>query len=169
MFLEIKGLRPKMTAALAIVLLSAILPYSCSKENKAPEQAKEQTATSADPGKEHFEKGVQLALKGQYDDAIKEYEQTLKYNPSSPETYNNLGFAYMDKGDIDKAIESQKKAVELNPGLANGYYGLAMALEKKGDKPGALNNWKEFAKLSQPHSKWWMKAQDHIKDLEKKK
>jgi len=143
-------------------------PYGCSKGD---EKGKEQTAVQApaqDSAKEHFDKGVQYSLKGQLDDAIKEYEAVLTYNPKSSEAHNNLGFAYFDKGDIDKAIEHQKKAVEANPNLANGYYGLAPALEKKGDKKAAIENWKQFASLSQPHSKWWMKAQEHIQALEGK-
>lgn len=143
--------------------------FGCSKGG---EQAKQETAVqqapAQDPAKEHFDKGVQFSLKGQLDDAIKEYEAVLTYNPKSSEAHNNLGFAYYDKGDFDKAVEHQKKAIEANPDLANGYYGLALALESKGDKKGAIENWKKFASLSQPHSKWWMKAQEHIQALEGK-
>jgi tetratricopeptide (TPR) repeat protein len=157
------------TASFIAFSLMLAAPYGCSKGG---EQSKEQPAAvqapAADPGKEHFDKGVQFSLKGQLDDAIREYEAVLTYNPKSAEAHNNLGFAYFDKGDIDKAIEHQKHAVESNPNLANGYYGLALALEKKGDKKGAIENWKQFAALSQPHSKWWMKAQEHIQALEGK-
>lgn len=158
----------KTASFIAFSALILAAPYGCSKGG---EQSKEQTAVQApasDPGKEHFDKGVQYSLKGQLDDAIKEYEAVLTYNPKSAEAHNNLGFAYFDKGDVDKAIEHQKMAVESNPNLANGYYGLALALEKKGDKKGAIENWKQFASLSQPHSKWWMKAQEHIQALEGK-
>ena len=157
------------TASFIAFSLMLAAPYGCSK--KGEEQPKQETAVqapAADPGKEHFDKGVQFSLKGQLDDAIREYEAVLTYNPKSAEAHNNLGFAYFDKGDIDKAIEHQKLAVESNPNLANGYYGLALALEKKGDKKGAIENWKQFAALSQPHSKWWMKAQEHIQALEGK-
>lgn len=154
----------------SLVALSALMlavPYGCSKGG---EQAKEQAASApaADPAKEHFDKGVQFSLKGQLDEAIKEYEAVLTFNPKSAEAHNNLGFAYFDKNDLDRAIDHQKKALEINPNLANGYYGLALALEHKGDKTGAIENWKQFAALSQPHSKWWMKAQEHIQALEGK-
>ncbi|MBI1912896.1 MAG: tetratricopeptide repeat protein [Deltaproteobacteria bacterium] len=156
-------------AALSAVMILSAMPLGCSKSDNSAVQNQEQQAAPAtatvDPGKEHFEKGVQLSLKGQYDEAIKEYEITIQHNPKSAEAHNNLGFAYMDKGDVDKAIEHQKHAIEADPNLANGYFGLAMALEKKGDKKGALENWKKFAELSQPHSKWWMKAQEHIAAL----
>lgn len=145
----------------------AIFPYGCSKSEEAKDAATvAKSETPADPGKEHFEKGVRALLQKQNDEAIKEFNETIKINPKSSEAYNNIGFAYLDKEDVEKSIESQKKAIELNPQLANGYYGLAMAYEKKGDNEGALNNWKEFAKLSEPHSKWWTKAQERIAVLE---
>lgn len=155
-----------LAAAFALVLN---LQYGCSKSDQgAPAEKAAAEASTSDLAKEHFEKGLQHTMKGEYDQAIKEYEETIKYNPESAEAYNNMGFAYMDKGDAAKAAELQSKAVELKPTLANGYYGLAMALEKKGDNEGAIKNWKEFVKLSEPHSKWWMKAQERIAELEKK-
>ncbi|MBI5345240.1 MAG: tetratricopeptide repeat protein [Deltaproteobacteria bacterium] len=151
----------------AALIASALILSGCSRGEKAAESPSP-SATVVDEGKAHFDKGVQLSMKGQYDEAIKEYEETIKLNPKSAQAYNNLGFAYMDKGDVERAIESQKKAVELNASLANAYYGLALALEKKGDKKEALKNWKEFMKMSEPHGKWWLKAQEHVKALEKK-
>ncbi|OGQ62270.1 MAG: hypothetical protein A2V21_309000 [Deltaproteobacteria bacterium GWC2_55_46] len=144
-----------------------VAPYGCSKGEQA-QNAPGQEAAQADPGKEHFEKGVQHSLKGELDEAIKEYETVLTYNPQSAEAYNNLGFAFYDKGAYDKAVESQKKAIEMNPNFAYAYYGLALALEKTGDKKGALENWKQFSNLAQPHSKWWTKAQERIQALEGK-
>ncbi|MBI2399867.1 MAG: hypothetical protein HYV23_02230 [Deltaproteobacteria bacterium] len=126
----------KTASFIAFSALMLAAPCGCSKSD---EQAKEQTAVQApaeDPAKDHFDKGVQYSLKGQLDDAIKEYEAVITYNPKS--------------------------------NLANGYYGLALALESKGDKKGAIENWKQFASLSQPHSKWWVKAQEHIQALEGK-
>ena len=161
----LKILKASALSVLAALILTA--PYGCSKGEEA-QQPQQAAPAQADPGKEHFEKGVQHSLKGEIDQAIKEYETVLTYNPKSSEAYNNLGFAYYDKGDFDKAAENQRKALEINPTLANGYYGLALALEKKGDKKGAIENWRQFSNLAQPHSKWWTKAQERIQELEGK-
>lgn len=116
--------------------------------------------------KSHFDKGVNLWMKRQYDGALKEFDETLKLSPASAESYNNKGFIYFDKGDFDKAADAQKKALEINPKLANAYYGLAQSLEMKGDKPSAIGNYRTFMQMSEPHSKWWMQAQAHIRKLE---
>ncbi|MFQ5736365.1 MAG: tetratricopeptide repeat protein [Thermodesulfobacteriota bacterium] len=163
----------KGLAVFAVAALLLAAPYGCSKESsKAPGPgeavAPEAPAPGKDAAKERFDKGVEFSLKGEIDSAIKEYEAALELNPGIPEAHNNLGFAYMDKGELTRAVEHQKKALELKPDLANGYFGLALAYEKLGKKEEAIKNWKEFMKLSQPHSKWWMNAQEHINVLEGK-
>lgn len=161
-----KGLTTAFTAFSALMLLAA-LPTGCSREKTATPEETAQANNLA--GKEHYDKGVQLQVKGQLDEAIKEYEASVQANPNVAEVYNNLGFVHFDKGDFAKSMENQKKAIELNPKLANAYYGLALTLEKSNDTAGAIENWKQFASLSQPHSKWWMKAQERIQELEPKK
>src|SRR3990172_3014746 len=104
----------KLLKASALSVLAALLftaPYGCSKGEQAqqPQEAAPAGQAQADPGKEHFEKGVQHSLKGELDQAIKEYETVLTLNPQSAEAYNNLGFAYYDKGDKKGAIENWKQ------------------------------------------------------------
>lgn len=171
----IKGLFDRGFGIGAVALLAAFAlmvtaPLGCTKKEeeakKAPEPAAEQPRAADDPAREHFEKGVRASMAGDYETAIAEYQKTLEYNPQSAETYNNMGFAYFDMGEYEKAIENQKKALEINPNLPNGYYGLALALEKTGDSEGALENWKAFIKYAEPHSKWWIKAQERISNIE---
>ncbi|MBI5887829.1 MAG: tetratricopeptide repeat protein [Deltaproteobacteria bacterium] len=175
----------KAFALCAVIGLTALTFSGCSKENNEP-SAKQTDAAVKMPSqediakaKERYDRGVQLTIKGRHDEAIKEYDESVKLNPNSAEPYNNLGFEYFDKAIadkkkidapmLDKAIGYQQKALALNPNLANAHYGLAQSLEKKGDKPNAVNSWRAFMQLSEPHSKWWMQAKAHIDFLEGKK
>ncbi len=167
------GLAGLTALALAGLLIAG--PYGCSKKEEPakPKPAAESTQTQAEgtsapsaAAVEQFNKGVQATLKGDYDDAIAFYQKTLELDPKSSEAYNNMGFAYYDKGELDKSIEMQRKALEINPNLPNAHYGLALALDKKGDAKGALESWKAFIKFAEPHSKWWIKAQERITELE---
>lgn len=175
----------KALALCAVMGLTALTFSGCSMESTEPSAQQTDAAVKMPSpediakAKEHYDKGVQLTLKGQHDEAIKEYDESVKLNPNSPEPYNNLGFEYFDKAILDKkkidapmldkAVEYQQKALALNPNLANAHYGLAQALEKKGDKPNAINSWRAFMQLSEPHSKWWMQAKTHIDFLEGRK
>lgn len=166
----------RLWAALLVpaLALALALPLGCTKKDEADSTAKKteapaeatQVEKADDPARQHFEKGVELSLKGEYEDAVAEYKKTIEYNPQSAEAYNNMGFAYFDMGEVDKAIEAQNKALEINPNLPNGYFGLALAYDAKGDEEAALENWKNFIQYAKPHSKWWMKAQERITAIE---
>ncbi len=118
-----------------------------------------------DEAKVRFERGLEYSYAGRFDEAISEYEASIRLNPDVAEVYNNLGFIYFDKGDLPKAVFYHRKSLEINPYLANGYYGLALALESLDDKKGALVHWKRYLALSSDEP-WIERAKEHIYLLE---
>jgi type IV pilus assembly protein PilF len=66
---------------------------------------------------------------GQWDNAIKEFEITLKdilyLTPFFVE--NNLGWAYYKKGDFPRAIEHYRRALSMKPDFGLAYYNLGLA------------------------------------------
>ncbi|MBI5328569.1 MAG: tetratricopeptide repeat protein [Deltaproteobacteria bacterium] len=151
-----------------IIAIAFIFSGIVSCEGKKDSAQKEASVTTASQdkliaqAKEHFDKGTQLSLKGQYDEAISAYNESLRLNPQSAEAHSNLGFAYFDKGNIEQAIAEQQKALAVNPKLAHAFYGLALAYEKKGNKQEAIKNLEEFMKHTEPHSLWWNKAGEKL-------
>jgi len=119
--------------------------------------------------KEHFERGVNYSLKKEYDKAIAEYLESLRYNPNVAAVHSNLAFAYFDKGNLDSAIQEHKKTIEIDPANSNAYYGMALIYENRGNKTEAIRYWEEFVKLTEPHSLWWNKAQERLEKLKSDK
>lgn len=158
-----------------VVLISSMVFFGCSQEQApqqaapAADQAGQQPVVDIAKAKEHFMKGIELARSGKIDEAIKEYEASIKINPNSPEALSNLGYAYYDKGLIDNAIDAQVDALKINPELANAYFGLGLAFERKNEKKNAIEVWKQYIARAEPHSKYWMVAQEHLAKLEGKK
>lgn len=122
-------------------------------------------STTFNEARDRFKRGLENSYAGRYDEAISEYEASIRLDPGVAEVYNNLGFAYFDKGDAQAAVFFQRKALDINPYLANGYYGLALALETLGDKKGALVCWKRYLSLSSDDI-WIERAKEHIYLLE---
>jgi tetratricopeptide (TPR) repeat protein len=160
--------------AASIALLVVLSFYGCGSEpgDSAVKGSKSAVAVdgvaaqpSIDQGKLHFDSGISNLYQQNYDEAIEEFEKSLKFNPHSPSTLNNIGFAWFDKGEMDKAIEYQARALLADSEFANAYYGLALAFESKGDVDGAIENWKEFLRRTEPESKWARKAETHIEKL----
>jgi len=166
-----RGKRTRQSIMLGLLLLLLPVLSAC---NQGEQKAETPAVTSADgsgsevppQAKEHYDKGVQFSMQKKLPEAITEYKKSLEYNPDSAEAHSNLGFAYFDNGDTDQAIAEQAEAARLNPEFSNAYYGLAMAYEKKGSTQEAVDNWKKFLEHATPHTVWWEKAKDRLKNLE---
>ena len=59
--------------------------------------------------------------KGNFDEAIEDYNKAIELAGGFIKAYNNRGLAYADKKEFDKAIEDYNKAIELQPDYALVY------------------------------------------------
>ena len=69
----------------------------------------------------YYHRGISYAEKGEYDQAIADYEATLQINPDHAIAFHNRGLAYFDKGDYDRAIADFDEALRLNPDYESAY------------------------------------------------
>ncbi len=99
---------------LPIVLFSL---FSC-----ASNQPKQNESRDA---KFYNNRGTTFGEKGQYDQAISDFNNAIEINPRYIKAYNNRGIVYRLKGRYDKAILDFNKAIEINPLDAEGYNNLA--------------------------------------------
>jgi Flp pilus assembly protein TadD len=82
---------------------------------------------SRDP-KFYNNRGTVLGEKGQFDQAISDFNRAIEINPRYIKAYNNRGIVYRLKGQYDKAILDFNKAIEINSLDAEGYNNLAWLL-----------------------------------------
>jgi len=64
--------------------------------------------------------GYQYLGKKEYESALAIFQFNIVLNPTSANTYDSKGEAYMMSGDTINAIKLYKKSVELNPNNTNG-------------------------------------------------
>ena len=94
----------------------------------------------ADPkqqAEDHYYKALDCFAEGRQDEAVAEYEQCLKLDPSHSEALHGLARAYQDVNRMDDAIAISKKLVELNPDDILAHTSLSIAYQKKGMVPEA--------------------------------
>jgi len=91
--------------------------------------------------------GVVQFQKGDLDDAIEKYEQSLRLNPDYPEAHYNLGSALLQKGQIEEAIEHSRKALQLQPNDPDAHVVLGNAFMAKQDVDGAINQYAQALAL----------------------
>src|SRR5664279_1277626 len=73
-------------------------------------------------------------IKGNYDNAIKGYEQVLNTGYESAELYYNLGNAYYKSKKIDHAILNYERAILLDPSDEDIIFNLELAKTYTVDK-----------------------------------
>ncbi|MDR1326259.1 MAG: tetratricopeptide repeat protein [Treponema sp.] len=84
---------------------------------------------------------------GNYDQAIDDYNQTIRVEPNYAAAYNNRGRSYYAKGDYDKAIADFNQAITLDPNYADAYNNRGRAYYAKGDLDRALADYNQAITL----------------------
>lgn len=87
------------------------------------EADKEETAEN------HLKKGRIYRRKGEYDEAIREYEWAVELKSDYVEAYIGLGCTYDDMKEYEKAIEEYTKAIELRPDYVIAFYNRGCAYD----------------------------------------
>jgi protein O-GlcNAc transferase len=80
-----------------------------------------------------------LQLKN-FNEAINNFEKSLKYNSSYPETYNNLGIALAEKKKYSFALTNYNKAIELKAGYIDAHLNRGISLNKLKKYHEAIND-----------------------------
>jgi tetratricopeptide (TPR) repeat protein len=62
-----------------------------------------------------FSEGKKLEAKGEYEEAIKAYEESIKLKPDLAKSWFYKAILHFKLGQNDKAAECVKKALELKP------------------------------------------------------
>lgn len=119
--------------------------YHRNEEYEKAEQ-EYRNALSKDPANPagHFNLGVVLDKRGDFEGAIGEMQRTLELEPNYAEALNYIGYSYAEKGiRLKESLRFLEKALALEPENAYFLDSLAWALYRKGDICGA---WREMEK-----------------------
>lgn len=64
-------------------------------------------------------------MRGNFEEAIKHYNNSLNLNPEKPDCLYNLGNAYCIKLDFENALKCFQKSIDLDPNNSVAIYNLA--------------------------------------------
>ena len=81
-------------------------------------------------------------------EAIKGYDEAIRRNPQSAETYFKRGFFYQNLGQGERAIEDFGKAIRIDPEFAQAYSNRAYAYLNKGHYGQAIADCTKAIKLN---------------------
>ena len=76
-------------------------------------------------------RGNAYTVKGDYDRALQDFDQSIKLNPTFARPFNNRGVAHLKKGEYDLAIKALDEAIKLNPEYGGAFANRAGIYLKK--------------------------------------
>jgi hypothetical protein len=95
----------------------------------------------------HVNLGVVLAQSGELEEAIGQFEQTIRLKPDYAQAYYDLGGALAQSGRIQEAIKQFEQAVRLKPNDAEVHNNLANALAQADQFAEAVRHYEEALRL----------------------
>ncbi len=96
----------------------------------------------------HFQLGVALSYKQDWDGAIAEEREAIRLNPSNERAHSQLGVALGYKRDFDQEIAEQREALRLNPNDWVAHLNLGFALGGKKEWDEAITEGREAIRLN---------------------
>jgi serine/threonine protein kinase/tetratricopeptide (TPR) repeat protein len=112
-------------------------------------------ALRSDSAVVHYNLGVALSLKRDFDGAIRECRAALRIDPNYADAHNFLGYALKDKGEraraaqeFDVAARQYQEAIRLDPNDATAHFRLGVALWEKRDREGAFHKFQSALRIA---------------------
>ena len=94
----------------------------------------------------HHGLGLAFSELNQKDDALAEFEETLRIRPGYAQGRLSLGLALEHRGEIDAAIEQYRQAIHYDPTLAEAHYNLGALLANHGSADEAIAEFRSASK-----------------------
>jgi tetratricopeptide (TPR) repeat protein len=87
--------------------------FGTAQETKEAPKPAPTAALPSDVAPDALAEAARLYQQGQFDAAIKKYQQILTEKPNSPQSYAGLARAYLKQKDVQQADETISKGVRL--------------------------------------------------------
>ncbi len=91
--------------------------------------------------------GVALDNKGQLDEAIHQFQESLRLKPAYADAHYNHGVAFFQRGRNAEAIHQFQEALRLEPDHAQAHNNLGAALGRQGQTDEAIREFQEALRL----------------------
>ncbi len=93
------------------------------------------------------DRGFAYATKGEFDNAIADYNKVIELDPNDAMAYNNRGIAHSLKGELENAIADFDKAIELDPNYTDAYINRGATYADKGELDKAIADFDKAIEL----------------------
>jgi len=116
----------------------------------AASQGQDHPITPIDPTSEEqlLRSGNRHLQQGKYDEAIEDYDETIRINPESAEAYYNRGTTKDMLGRHEEALEDYNEAIRINSQFAEAYYNRGTTKDVLGRHEEAIEDYNEATRVN---------------------
>ena len=133
----------------SFVILVTVLLFSA---NLSIASDKKPTEEDLQNSLQHQTRGNELDEQGNSADAIKEYEEALKYDPSDTNTLFNMGTVYLKINKPEDAARAFESVVKIDTNDTEAYNLLGLAYRGCGKVKEAIKTWEKSLKINPEQS-----------------
>ncbi len=134
-----------MTGVLAVLMVCARKQTAYWRNNET--LWSHTIACTTDNEMAHYNLGFALDQKGRVAEAITQYQEALKIQPSYAAAHNNLGLALQQEGKVDEAIAHFQQAAQLRSDFVEPCINLGNALLQEGRVDEAIARYEQAVQL----------------------
>lgn len=87
-------------------------------------------------------------VKGDYDRALRDYEQAIRLDPANPGAYINRALTLVEHGDFEAALKDYDEAIRIDPTKYKAFYGRSFAHVQLGNFDDAWRDISETLRLN---------------------
>lgn len=91
----------------------------------------------------HYEQGKKFLEKGNYDQALSEFQRSKALDPKYAPAYEGLALAYLGLGDLDSAWKNVKECKKLDRKYSPGYVAAGRIYDAEGKYKKAISEYKK--------------------------
>ncbi len=91
----------------------------------------------------HLHLGETLRQQGRFSDALEEYREAVRLNPTWAQAHVNLGVTLAGLGRLDEAIGAYEKALSIDSNIPAAHFNLAVLLASRGETERALGHYQK--------------------------
>jgi tetratricopeptide (TPR) repeat protein len=94
------------------------------------------------------DRGFAQYLKGNFDAAFADFEQSIQLDPKNAVAFNNRGLIYLAEGELDRAIADFDQAIRIDPTYIFAFNNRGSAYSDKEDYDRAIADYREAIRLN---------------------
>ena len=137
----VKGNRLFVRERDGFILRADVVPYEMAIKHFTAAVKRKPTSTA------YHDRGTVYHSQEKYDEALADFNESLRRDPKSPETLNARGNVYSELDEHDKAIEDYTAAIKLDRKEPLYYSNRGLVWVTKGDDDKAMSDFNDAVRL----------------------